>query len=261
MLSVILSDMTIKPLIAANWKMHKTPSEAESWTRALLKRALNSAKADIAICAPFTHLCGLRRVLGDSPVDSPVALGAQDLSRHGEGAYTGEFSAAMLVDLGVRYVIVGHSERREHHRETDELVNGKVKAALEHGLVPILCVGESLGQRENGDTETVVLGQLERGLEGALLEGHDLVVAYEPIWAIGTGKTAGAADAQEVCGAIRNKLAALYPERGTELRILYGGSVKPGNAAELLAQRDVNGGLVGGASLEIDSLLGILGAA
>jgi triosephosphate isomerase len=251
--------MTIKPLIAANWKMNKTPSEAEAWAQALLGHAkFNTSGADIAICAPFTHLPGLKRVLGSSL----VSVGAQDLSQHEEGAYTGEVSAIMLKDLGVDMVIAGHSERREYHNETDEVVNAKLKRALAHGLKAIFCLGESLEQREGGETGAVVLGQLERGLADIIPAGADeLIIAYEPIWAIGTGKTASAKDAQEVCATLRKKLVARYPGLGGKLRILYGGSMKPENAAELLAQEDIDGGLVGGASLDLASLLGIVGAA
>jgi triosephosphate isomerase (TIM) len=247
----------VQPLIAGNWKMYKTPSEAEAWAKKLLGRSLPTDKAELAVCAPFTHLAHLARVLAGSP----VALGAQDVSQHEEGAYTGEISAAMLQDLGVHYVIVGHSERRQYHGESDELISAKLKRALAYGLAPILCIGERLDEREAKRTMKVVLGQLERALEGVSLENPaDLVIAYEPVWAIGTGRTASAEDAQEVSGAIRERLKARYPEHAERMRILYGGSMKPENAAELLAQRDINGGLIGGASLEIDSFLKIASA-
>jgi triosephosphate isomerase len=243
------------PLIAANWKMNLLPSEVAGWAGELLEQ-LNTrdTRADLALCAPFTHLAPLREALAGSP----VALGAQDLSAYEEGAYTGEVSAAMLRDAGVVYVIVGHSERRRYHRETDALVRDKLARARVHGLAPILCVGETLEQREAGRAGEVTLGQLGVALEGMRLEHPpELAVAYEPVWAIGTGKTATARDAQEMCALIREALRELQPAHAEGIRILYGGSMKPGNARELLAQPDVNGGLVGGASLEVSSLLAI----
>lgn len=251
--------MSIRPLIAANWKMHKTPHEAEDWANRF-KDGLShvSTRAEALLCVPFTHLSALHTIL----TDSPVALGAQDVSAHDEGAYTGEVSAGMLADLGVSHVIVGHSERREYHREDDRLVNAKLKRVLKHEMVPILCVGETLEQREGGQAEEVVLAQLEADLDSVTLKGADaLVVAYEPIWAIGTGRTATAEDAGEMCAEIRGALANLYPDHASGVRILYGGSMKPNNATELLAQPDINGGLVGSASLEVDSLLALLEAA
>jgi triosephosphate isomerase (TIM) len=249
-----------KPLIAANWKMNKLPNEADAWIRELFADLSTSPAegADLVICAPFTHLPILRPLLDGSE----VRLGAQDVSANDMGAYTGEVSADMLKDLGVHYVIIGHSERRAYHQETDAVVNSKITQALRHGLTPIFCLGESLEEREAGDTERVVLRQLEAGLKGVGLERADsLVIAYEPIWAIGTGRTASAADAQAVCHALREKLQALYPQLASDARILYGGSMKPDNAAELLAQEDIDGGLIGGASLSVASLLGIARAA
>jgi triosephosphate isomerase len=249
----------MKPLIAANWKMHKLPSEVAAWVRGFetALQAVDRSRCDLAICAPFTHLSALAEALSGSG----VAVGAQDVSRFEQGAYTGEVSAAMLRDLGVRYVIVGHSERRAYHHEDDALVRGKVERVLASGMVPILCVGETLEEREAGRAESVTLGQLEAALEGlALHDASELVIAYEPVWAIGTGKTATETDAQEMCGAIRRKLKALYPDTGSDVRILYGGSMKGDNAAGLLAQPDVNGGLIGSASLEAQSLAGIAAA-
>ena len=251
--------MSIQPLMAANWKMHKTPHDAEGWANRF-KEGLShvSTRAEALLCVPFTHLSALHTIL----TDSPVALGAQDVSAHDEGAYTGEVSAEMLEDLGVSYVIVGHSERREYHHEDDALVNAKLMQVSKHGMVPILCVGETLEQREGGQAKEVVLAQLEAGLQGVTLErAADLVVAYEPIWAIGTGRTATAEDAGEMCTEIRGALKGLTPDHAAGVRILYGGSMKPNNAAELLAQADIDGGLVGSASLEVDSLLALLGAA
>ncbi len=240
--------------------MNKVPSEAENWLSELQARLQSVAHdhAEIALCAPFTHLAGL----GKLAKGSPVAIGAQDVSAHEQGAYTGEVSAAMLKDLNVTYVIIGHSERREYHAESDELVNGKVKTALAYGLRPILCVGETLEQREAGQATEVVLKQLRADLAGvAFDDAEDLTIAYEPIWAIGTGKTATSQDAQDMCQAIRQELVSLYPKHAAKMRILYGGSMNPGNATELLAQADINGGLIGGASLDIDSLLLLIKAA
>lgn len=251
--------MKPQTLIAGNWKMNKLPTEAESWATQF-KEALThiDVEAEVLICAPATHLMPLSTVFSDSP----VAVGAQDVSQHSSGAYTGEVSAAMLKDAGVRYVIVGHSERRAYHREDDALLNTKVKAVLAAGLRPILCIGESEAEREAGKAETVVLGQLEQGLSDiSVSDAADLVIAYEPIWAIGTGKTATAEDAQAMCGAIRGKLETLYPQQAAGIRILYGGSMKPDNAAELLAKPDINGGLIGGASLKVNDLSAIVEAA
>ena len=249
----------ITPLIAGNWKMNKLPTEAETWAIALKEQLIHFDKnAEILICAPFTHLAGLHTIFADSP----VSVGAQDVSQHTDGAYTGEISAAMLKDLGVSYVIIGHSERREYHQESDTLVNAKVKKALGQGLRPILCVGESLAQRESGQAEQVVVNQLKAGLDGINFNNpNDLVIAYEPIWAIGTGKTATADDAQTMSASIRKVLTELYADQASTMRILYGGSMKPSNAKELLEKTDVNGGLIGGASLKIEDLVGIIQAA
>ncbi|MDZ7705359.1 MAG: triose-phosphate isomerase [Trueperaceae bacterium] len=250
----------MKTLIAANWKMNKLPSESEGWARDFLAQLQDTPHdhADIVLCTPYLHLTSLNTLL----VASPVRLGAQDVSAHDEGAYTGEIAAKMLFDVGVNYVIVGHSERRAYHNESDALIRDKVERVLATDMVPILCVGEVLEQREGGEAKKVVLGQLEAGLEG--LEPSDaarLVVAYEPVWAIGTGQTATAEDAQEMCSAIREALTTRYPNFGKDVRVLYGGSVKPGSAAELFSQNDIDGGLIGGASLDVASLLGIVGGA
>lgn len=244
-------------MIAANWKMNKLPSESEGWARDFLSHLQDTPHdhADIVLCPPYLHLTSLNTVM----VASPVRLGAQDVSAHDEGAYTGEISAQMLFDVGVNYVIVGHSERREHHHESDALVNSKIARVLAAEMTPIMCIGESLAEREAGEATKVVLAQLEAGLEG--LEPSDaesLVVAYEPVWAIGTGKTATADDAQEMCGALREALATRFPNFGKDVRVLYGGSVKPNNAAELFSQQDIDGGLIGGASLDAGALLDIV---
>ncbi len=236
--------------------MNRLPSEATAWTRELLARLDRSpaCAGELALIVPFTHLSALTQLT----FGSGVAIGAQDVSAHESGAYTGEVAAAMLADLGVRYVVVGHSERRSYHGESDAVVNAKTRRALEHGLVPIVCVGEKQAERDAGDAERVVLGQVRDGLEGiAVGAPESLVVAYEPVWAIGTGRTATAADAAAMGTALRSELKRLYPTTGDGMRILYGGSMKPGNAAELLAQQDVDGGLIGGASLELDDYLKI----
>ncbi|MBS3967627.1 MAG: triose-phosphate isomerase [Truepera sp.] len=247
--------MRPKALIAANWKMNKLPSEVSAWVRdlkdALTGKVLN---ADLAICAPYPHLPALVEAVRRTA----IRPGAQDVSAHKAGAYTGEVAAAMLQDVGVELVIIGHSERRQYHQESDTLINAKLQRLQEHGLVPILCIGETITEREAGMTEQIVLGQLTACLQGISLKlAAELIIAYEPVWAIGTGKTATAEDAQEVCGAIRTTLLKLYPTLAEGIRILYGGSMKPDNAAELLSQPDINGGLVGGASLEVASYLGI----
>lgn len=252
---------TRRPLIAGNWKMHKLPSEANSWTRdflAGLAERIDDRQplpCDIALAVPFTHLSGMAR----QAFGSRLALGAQDVSAHVEGAHTGEVSAAMVKDVGARYVIVGHSERRAHHHEDDALIKQKLLRCLEAGLIPILCVGESRDQRDAGEAESVVVGQLTGALEGVEIPAPDrLVVAYEPVWAIGTGLTATADDAQDMSATVRGHLATLLRGLAEEIRILYGGSMKPGNADELLARPDIDGGLIGGASIAQDDLLAII---
>ena len=240
-----------KPVIAANWKMNKTHFDAIRFVEDLRNR-LNPGDyetAEVVICPPFTAIRSVQTAIdGD---DLPIALGAQNLHWEESGAYTGEVSPLMLAKLGVRYVIVGHSERREFFGETDEIVNKKVKAALAHDLVPIMCVGETLEEREAGRTDERVSNQVRAGTEGLRSEQlGGLVIAYEPIWAIGTGRTASAADAQETIGAIRAVVGEKSSEAAASVRIQYGGSVKAGNMAELMAQADIDGALVGGASLD-----------
>lgn len=248
------------PLIAGNWKMHKTPSEALTWIGAFLAALDEEPQRDVDVLlnVPATHVTGLAaRTRGGS-----VGIGGQDLSAHDEGAYTGEISGAMLRDAGASHVIVGHSERRALHHEDDALVGRKVRAARRHGLVPILCIGESERERDDGRQHEVVLHQLSTALEGLDLPSADaLVVAYEPVWAIGTGRTATAADAQEMCARIRDAFRGGFPEHADAVRILYGGSMKPGNAEELLREDDIDGGLIGGASLQVDDLTAIVRAA
>jgi triosephosphate isomerase len=271
-----------RALIAGNWKMHKLPSEATAWLMELLDALPSGAasaptgaagaptgaagaptgaasgRAELALLVPFTHLPGMAR----AAFGSGVGIGAQDLSSHDYGAYTGEVAGAMLKDAGATYVIVGHSERRAYHDEDDVLVNAKLKAATAAGLVPILCVGESRAHRDAGAADSVVLDQLAGALSGfELADAAELVVAYEPVWAIGTGLTATAADAQEMSAVIRGALRERFGAVGAGVRVLYGGSMKPSNAAELLAKPDIDGGLIGGASLDVADLLAIAAAA
>jgi triosephosphate isomerase len=243
-----------RPLIAGNWKMHKTHLEGVQLTQKLAW-ALSSEDTDaveVVVCPPFTALRSVGTLIEGDRL--PIGLGAQDCHPEPQGAFTGEVSAPMLAKLGCAYVIVGHSERRQHFGETDELVNRKAMAVLGAGMRPIVCVGETLEQREAGQTAAVVQGQVRRSLAG--LGGEQvagLVVAYEPVWAIGTGRAATADDAQETIALIRGTVAeAAGGSAADELRIQYGGSVKAGNAEELAAKPDVDGALVGGASLDAD---------
>lgn len=248
------------PLIAGNWKLHTTPSEAAAWMRSLLEdlSELDVSNVELLLNVPATHLA----VLAPIVADTPVAIGAQDVSAHASGAYTGEVSAAMLRDAGASYAIVGHSERRQYHHEDDALLRRKVLACLAERLVPILCVGEVEAEREALQHETTVIRQLTGALDGVdLTAASDLVIAYEPVWAIGTGKTATAEDAQAMGAVIRSFLKGRYGPLADGVRILYGGSMKPANAAELLAKADVDGGLIGGASLERAQYLAIATAA
>lgn len=235
--------------------MHKTPSEARVWF-AELKRLLPPLQSEAAILPAFPILPVAKEVLSETQ----IAYGAQDVSAHKEGAYTGEVSARMLSDLGCRYAIVGHSERRRYHHETDTLVAEKAKRLLEEGITPILCVGEPLEVRERGEAVPYTLAQLRGSLEGVNPPGPEaLVIAYEPVWAIGTGRNATPQDAEAMHQAIRQALAELYGEEfARRVRILYGGSVNPKNFADLLSMPNVDGGLVGGASLELESFLALL---
>jgi triosephosphate isomerase len=252
-----------KPLIAGNWKMNLNHLEAIALVQKLafsLKPA-HFDSTEVVVLPPFTDIRSVQTLVdGDKLL---IGYGAQDLSQHASGAYTGEISGAMLAKLGCHYVVIGHSERREYHNEGDDLVNAKVKAAYANGLTPILCCGEGLAVREAGEQVAHVLSQIEADFDGITEEqASTIVIAYEPIWAIGTGKVATPADAQEVCKAIRGKLASLYNEDlANGVRVLYGGSVKATNAAEILAQPDVDGALVGGASLDASEFAGICIAA
>ena len=245
----------MKKLIAGNWKMNGSLAANEALVQAMLA-GIGSPKADVALCAPAPYLSQLQSLLNGSP----IAWGSQDVSAHEQGAFTGEVSAAMLRDFACRYAIVGHSERRQYHGETDQLVADKAKAALGKGITPIVCVGETLAQREAGETEAVVKRQLSAVIHTL---GHcvsEMVVAYEPVWAIGTGKVATPEQAQAVHALLRAQLKAATPH-ADGMKILYGGSMKPDNAATLLAQPDIDGGLIGGASLKAADFVAICRAA
>jgi len=246
-------------MMAANWKMNKTVREAEEYTAGLLPRVADSGEVDVAVFAPFTCLHEVARM----SEDTPVVAGAQNFYFEDSGAYTGEVSAPMLLDVGTGAVIVGHSERRETFGETDEMVARKTKRAVEAGLLPVVCVGETKEERDSGGMWDKVSGQVRRVIEELDdVGGESIVFAYEPIWAIGTGDTATPEDAQDAIGKIRDLLRDEAGEDFADsVRILYGGSVKPNNAADIMAQEDVDGGLVGGASLEVDSFVELIEAA
>ena len=247
--------MTRREIIAGNWKMHKTHTEALALALEVAAGVGKGLAREIVLCPPFTALTAVAEGLAGSP----VSLGAQNVHWEGEGAFTGEVSAPMLAAIGCRYVIVGHSERRQHFGETNSTVALRLRAVASSGMIPILCVGEILEQRRKNETEAVVRTQLDGALAG--LEAKDpeaLVIAYEPVWAIGTGVTAAPGQAQEVHDGIRRHLAAAFGESfSSGVRILYGGSVKPDNASDLLGSPDIDGALVGGASLEADSFVAI----
>ena len=242
-------DKERKLIIAGNWKMNKTVAESLDLANGLVRELKEVKEVDIAICPPFTALSEVSKAI----IDSNIRLGAQNMSQNGYGAHTGEIAAGMLKEFSTKYVILGHSERREYQRESDELIAAKAKAAHEAGLKPIVCVGEQLEEREAGKTEDIVGTQVRGSLAGLTTEEMlGTVIAYEPVWAIGTGKTATAEQAQEVHAFIRNLLADLFDaDTAKAVRIQYGGSVKPDNARELMSQPDVDGALVGGASLDV----------
>ena len=244
--------MSRKPLIAGNWKMNLNHFEAIALVQKIAFSLPDKYfdKVDVTVIPPFTDLRSVQSLVDGDRLR--LTYGAQDLSQHDSGAYTGEISGAFLAKLGCTFVVVGHSERRTYHHEDDACVAAKAAAAFRHGLIPIVCIGEHLEVRESGDHVAFNLAQLEGSLAGLSQEQlTKVVIAYEPVWAIGTGRVAGAADAQEVCAAIRTKLAALTSSQIADgIRILYGGSMNAKNVGELIAQQDVDGGLVGGASLE-----------
>ncbi len=249
------------PFIAGNWKMYKTNPEAVELVRDLSSLLAGIKGVEVAVCPPFTSLSEVSRLLEET--GSYIALGAQNVYPRKEGAFTGEISPPMLKALGVTFVIVGHSERREILKEDDELVASKVRAVLDEGMTPILCVGETLGEREAGGALRKVEAQLEADLASVEKgEAEGVIVAYEPIWAIGTGKTATPEDAQEMNSFIRGRLATRFGETIAEsMRILYGGSVKPENASDLMAMPDIDGALVGGASLKAQDFAAIVRSA
>ena len=236
-----------RKVIAGNWKMNKNIQETETYINEL-KELVKDTQNEVIICVPVIDLCkAVKTAKGTN-----IKIGAQNVHFEEKGAYTGEVSPKMLADTGVEYVIIGHSERREYFNETDETINKKLKAALAHGLKPILCVGETLEQREQGITKMWITGQVRYDMEGLSKdEAQNIIIAYEPIWAIGTGKTASKEDANEALKWIREEIEKLYDkELADEIIIQYGGSVKSSNAGELFAMSDIDGGLVGGASLE-----------
>ena len=248
-----------KTIIAGNWKMNKTLTETKAFAEELKPMLGRPKWCDVVLCVPAVNLHSAIRMFKDSR----VSIGAETCHYESNGAYTGEISAEMLKDIGVKYVIIGHSERRQYYNETDFTVNKKVLAALEAGLRPIVCVGESLEQRELGVTMDLITYQVKCALAGVPIEKmRHVVFAYEPIWAIGTGKTATAAEAQEVCEGIRAIVRKLYGARvARAVTIQYGGSMNAKNAAELLSQPDIDGGLIGGASLKADQFMEIINAA
>jgi len=241
-----------KPFIAANWKMNKTVGETMGFLSEFVPAVRDVSDVEVVLAPPFTSLAAAAEKIKDSN----IILSAQNVFYEEKGAYTGEISPLMLVDAGCKFVIVGHSERRQYFGETDEIVNRKIKAAKKNGLGIIMCVGESLEEREGQKTFSVIQRELEKGLDG--IDPLDLVIAYEPIWAIGTGKTATPEQAQEVHAYIRERLRILYGNRADELCIIYGGSVTPDNVDLLMACEDVDGALVGGASLKGESFTRIV---
>ncbi len=248
--------MDRKPFIAGNWKMFKTGSEAENTASELVKMVSDVKDVDIMIAPPFTALCAVADAMDASSVD----LGAQNMHWEDKGAYTGEISPLMLKAAGCKYVIIGHSERRQYFGETDEIINKKIRSAIAHGLTPVLCVGETESQREMKKTFSVLDKQIKNGLEAFLPdELKDLVIAYEPVWAIGTGKTASSGQAQEVHKFLRELIEKKFGNAlAKKIRIQYGGSVKPDNIKELMSMEDIDGALVGGASLDASTFARII---
>lgn len=244
-----------RPIIAGNWKMHKTIGEAVALVNEI-KKNINETDVEVVVCCPFTALSDVKKTIGDSK----LKLGAQNMHWEASGAYTGEISADMLKEIGVEYVILGHSERRQYFKETDEIVNKKVLKAIEKNLKPILCVGESLEKREAGKTFEVVKRQTLAALaDVGEADLEKIVIAYEPIWAIGTGKTATAEEANSVIAYIREVIQQQFNDTISEIiRIQYGGSVKASNASEIMNEADIDGALVGGASLDAEGFLGIV---
>ena len=251
--------MSRKVIIAGNWKMNKNASEGKALVEALKAQTAKFENVEIVVCPPFTTI----GAAVEAAAGSNIGVGAQNIHWAANGAFTGEISADMLKTSGVEYVIIGHSERRQYFGETDETVNKRLVAALEAGLIPIVCIGELLEERESGKTEEVLSTQIRGGLANvSAADAAKIVIAYEPVWAIGTGRTATPDQAQEVHALIRATLAKLVGTDTAEtVRIQYGGSMKPGNAAELLAKKDIDGGLIGGAALKAADFAGIVAAA
>ncbi len=244
-----------KPIIAGNWKMNKTPSEAKALVEAL-KPLVAGAACEVVVCVPALDFAAVQ----EAAQGSNIGVGLQNMHWEASGAYTGELSAAMLREAGAQYVIIGHSERRQYFAETDETVNKKVRAAVAAGLIPIVCVGERKQEREAGYTDALMTYQTQIALTGLTAEEVEkIVIAYEPVWAIGTGLTATDEQANETIGVIRNAVAAVYgQETAQKVRIQYGGSMKPGNAKGLMAQPEIDGGLIGGASLKAEDFAKIV---
>lgn len=246
-----------RPVVAANWKMFKTPQESHAYVDDLRFKVLNIEQVDIILCVPYTSLFHIHSLLDDRQAE----LGAQNMYWKDEGAFTGEISPRMLKSSGARWVVLGHSERRHVFQETDKEIVEKVRSALKHGLRPILCIGETMGEREKGETVTILTRQLEPVLE--LLEEEDLdkmVIAYEPVWAIGTGVNATPDQIETAHESIRELIRGAFRSMADEVRVLYGGSVNPGNASDLIAVDGVDGFLVGGASLQVDTFVDIIKA-
>ncbi|MBQ8427470.1 MAG: triose-phosphate isomerase [Clostridia bacterium] len=242
-----------RPIIAGNWKMNKTAAEAEALINEL-KPLVAKSKPEVVICVPYTDLWVAKKAIEGSN----IKLGAENVSWADSGAFTGEISADMLLEIGVEFVIIGHSERRQYFGETDASVNARIKQALAKGLKPIVCVGETLTEREKNKTKKVLKKQIIEGLDG-VEDLSNVVIAYEPVWAIGTGKTATAEDANKTIGYIRSLIKKIYgAETAKKLRIQYGGSMKPSNAKELMAMRNIDGGLIGGAALKASDFSGIV---
>lgn len=243
-----------RKVIAGNWKMNKSPNDTKKFME-VFKPLVENSKNEIIVCTPFIDL----HVAIEMSKSTNIKIGAQNMHFEEKGAYTGEVSSKMLEDIGVEYVIIGHSERREYYNETDESVNKKIKSAFCHNLKPIVCVGETLAQREEKITKEFVTNQVKLALDGlSANEVSNTIIAYEPIWAIGTGKTASAYDANEVCTWIRNEIQNLFGEVAKDVIILYGGSVKSSNAKELFSMSDIDGGLIGGASMDAEEFAKIV---
>lgn len=247
-----------KYIVAGNWKMNKNLEESVQLASEIVKTTLNAPlQVEVVVCPVFTHLEAVKEIIKNSR----IKLGAQNCYPVDSGAFTGEVSTLMLKSIGVEYVILGHSERRQYFGETNEFINKKIKHVLSHGLIPIYCVGETLAERESGVTEKVVAEQINEGLKDISADqASHLVIAYEPVWAIGTGKTATPEQANDVHKLIRGLLVKLFGNSGSGITIQYGGSMKPDNAKELMAQSEIHGGLIGGASLKASDFLGIVSA-